>query len=129
VRRQRADVSMTPEQRADRIYDEAAADDAQGMISGALQLLAARTVQEILDEDHIGMTTMITGRLRAALRTSLADAVTYLWDHRSFRAPSGPPDAELRIPGQLIRAAASSRLCAPSFARRRTGPASGGRRR
>jgi hypothetical protein len=30
------------------------------------------------------MERMITDRLRAALRTSLADAVTYLWDHRSF---------------------------------------------
>ncbi len=86
---------MTPEQRADRIYDQAVADDAEGMISGALQLLAARTVQEVLDEDHIGMTTMIAGRLRAALRTSLTDAVTYLWDHRSFGAPSGPADSEL----------------------------------
>lgn len=83
---------MTPEQRADRIYEQAVADDARGTISSALELLAERTVQELLDTDHIGMTTMITGRLRAALRTSLADAVTYLWDHRSFGAPS---DAEL----------------------------------
>lgn len=82
---------MTPEERAERIYEQAVAADAEAMISGALHLLAAQTVHEVLKEDHLGMEQMITDRLRAALRTSLADAVTYLWDHRSFGAESGQP--------------------------------------
>jgi hypothetical protein len=86
---------MTPEERAARIYEQAVAADAGGAISRALHMLAAGTVHEVLKEDHIGMEQMITDRLQAALRTSLADAVTYLWDHRSFGAQSGPPDSSL----------------------------------
>jgi hypothetical protein len=84
---------MTPEQRAERLYEQAVAADAGGMINGALHLLAGTTVQEVLGEDHIGMEQMITDRLRAALLISLADAVTYLWDHRSFGAQSEQPDS------------------------------------
>jgi hypothetical protein len=84
---------MTPEQRAERIFEQATAADAGGMITGALHLLAGQTVREVLEEDHIGMEQMITDRLRAALMISLTDAVTYLWDHRSFGAQSEPTDS------------------------------------
>jgi hypothetical protein len=86
---------MTPEERAQLIYEQAVAADAGGTINSALHMLAARTVHEVLTEDHIGMERMIADRLRAALRTSLADAVTYLWDHRSFGGETEQPDSSL----------------------------------
>lgn len=83
---------MTPEERAERVLGHAVAADTDGMISAALRMLADQTVHEVLSEDHIGMERMVTDRLRAALKVSIADAVTYLWEHRSFGTQPGQAD-------------------------------------
>jgi hypothetical protein len=75
---------MTPEERAEQIYNHAVTADAAGIMNSTLHMLARQTVQEILRSDHVGMEAQIADRLRAALRNSMADAVVYLWDSRRF---------------------------------------------
>ena len=77
---------MTPDERAEKVYNHALTADAAGIMNSTLHMLARQTVQEILSSDHTGMETQIADRLRAALRNSIADAVVYLWDSRRFEA-------------------------------------------
>jgi len=79
--------AMTPDERAEEIYNRAVTADAAGIINSTLHMLARQTVQEILSSDHSGVETQIADRLRAALRNSIADAATYLWDNRRFEIP------------------------------------------
>jgi hypothetical protein len=78
---------MTPDERAEKIYNQVVTADAAGVINSTLHMLARQTVQEILSSDHAGMEAQIADRLRAALRNSIADAATYLWDSRRFEIP------------------------------------------
>jgi hypothetical protein len=75
---------MTPDERAEEIYNRAVTADAAGIINSTLHMLARQTVQEMLNSDHVGMEAQVTDRLRAALRNSIADAAAYLWDSRRF---------------------------------------------
>jgi hypothetical protein len=79
--------AMTPDERAEEIYNRAVTADAAGIINSTLHMLARQTVQEILNSDHVGMEAQVTDRLRAALRNSIADAAAYLWDSRRFEIP------------------------------------------
>jgi hypothetical protein len=85
--RSRAGGSMTPDERAEKIYNQVVTADAAGVINSTLHMLARQTVQEILSSDHAGMEAQIADRLRAALRNSIADAAAYLWDSRRFEMP------------------------------------------
>jgi hypothetical protein len=76
--------AMTPDERAEEIYNRAVTADAAGIMNSTLHMLARQTVQEMLSSDHAGMEVQIADRLRAALRNSIADAAAYLWDSRRF---------------------------------------------
>jgi hypothetical protein len=76
--------AMTPDERAEKIYNNAVSADAAGIMNSTLHMLARQTVQEILSTDHAGMEAQIADRLRSALRNSIADAAAYLWDSRRF---------------------------------------------
>jgi hypothetical protein len=78
---------MTPDERADEIYNNAVTADAAGIVNNTLHMLARQTVQEILSSDHAGMEAQVADRLRAALRNSIADAAAYLWDSRRLEIP------------------------------------------
>jgi hypothetical protein len=75
---------MTPDERAEEIYNHVVTADAAGIMNSTLHMLARQTVQEILGSDHADMEAQIADRLRAALRNSIADATAYLWDDRRF---------------------------------------------
>jgi hypothetical protein len=76
--------AMTPDERAEEIYNRVVTADAAGIINSTLHMLARQTVQEMLSSDHVGMEAQVADRLRAALRNSIADAAAYLWDSRRF---------------------------------------------
>lgn len=78
---------MTPDERAEEIYNRVVTADAAGIINSTLHMLARQTVQEILSSDLVGMEAQVADRLRAALRNSIADAAAYLWDSRRFEIP------------------------------------------
>jgi hypothetical protein len=84
---------MTPDERAEEIYNHAVTADAAGIMNSTLHMLARQTVQEILSSDHAGMEAQITDRLRAALRNSIADAAAYLWDSHRFEVQAPDRDA------------------------------------
>ena len=78
---------MTPDERAEEIYNRVVTADAAGILNSTLHMLARQTVQDILSSDHVGMEAQIADRLSAALRNSIADAAAYLWDSRRFEIP------------------------------------------